>query len=311
MSRLLRLLVAPLLLGGLATAQVDCQQGCTPGYWKTHPESWDGIAPDFTNTIFAGMSFNATLGVTPADSGLADTVTLIDAAWLTGGGLNALARHTAAGLASADALACYSYSVSEVVALYRDAVGVDAGPEDVESAKNLFDTANNLGTCPLPEQVTRFCFAEEASCPCGNVAPASGCVNSTGVGAQLEVVAGTTSVVADDLVLLAHDLPVGEFAIFIAAQGHQSMPFADGRLCVGGPGYKTVRYTAPTLVPATGALRLGPGLVALSNSNHVGLPAIVGIDAGESWFFQTYYRDAAGPCGTGANLSNAVALTFH
>ena len=38
------------------------------GYWKTHPQSWDGVgSDDFTSTIFAAMPFNATLGVTPVE----------------------------------------------------------------------------------------------------------------------------------------------------------------------------------------------------------------------------------------------------
>ncbi len=34
------------------------------------------------------------------------------------------------------------------------------------------------------------------------------------------------------------------------------------------------------------------------------------IDAGETWYFQGWYRDPMGPCGTAFNLSNAIAVTF-
>lgn len=294
-----------------SSAQVDCQQGCTPGYWKTHPESWDGIGDDFTQTIFTFLSFNGVMGVTPQQSGFPDSMTLIEAAGLQGGDRSALSRHAAAGLPSADALACYSYTVAEVIAIYRDGIGADPGALSIEQAKNLLDTANNLGTCPLPSRVSKFCFGEVGACPCGNSSTSGGCANSTGNGGLLDVVSGSASVIADDLVFSASNLPVGNFAIFIAAEGHKAAPFLDGNLCVGGLTYKTVRYNVPTIVPPSGTLTLGPGVVALSNSNTIGLPAIVGIDAGESWFFQTYYRDTTGPCGTQANLTNAVAVTFY
>ncbi len=33
-------------------------------------------------------------------------------------------------------------------------------------------------------------------------------------------------------------------------------------------------------------------------------------DAGETWYFQGWYRDPMGPCGTAFNLSNGLAVTF-
>lgn len=312
--RIKRTLAALATIGFLSApsiAQVDCQQGCTPGYWKTHPESWDGIGDDYTQTIFTFLSFNGIMGVTQQQSGFPDSMTLIQAAALQGGDRSALTRHAAAGLPSADALACYSYTVAEVIAIYRDGIGVAPGALSVEQAKDLLDGANNLGTCPLPSRVSTFCFGEAGACPCGNTSTSGGCANSTGNGSTLDAVSGSASVVADDLVLAATNLPVGSFAIFIAAEGHKAAPFLDGNLCVGGLTYKTVRHSIPTVAPASGTLTLGPGIVATSNSNTIGLPAIVGIDAGESWFFQTYYRDASGPCGTQANLTNAVAVSFY
>ena len=124
-------------------------EGCTPGFWKTHPQLWDGVGGnDVTNTVQTTDLFNATFGVTSAQSGLADTVTLLDATNLNGGGKKALARHAAAALASADSGIDYPYSVAQVRALYRDGVGADAGPETVQSALAKLQAANELG-CPL------------------------------------------------------------------------------------------------------------------------------------------------------------------
>ncbi len=127
---------------------VPGDEGCTPGFWRNHTELWDGIgSDDVTTTIQTTDGFNATFGVTPAQSGLADTVTLIDAVNLGGGGLMALNRHAAAALPSAESVN-YSYSLAGVIALYRDAVGADAGPESIYSALAKLSAANEKG-CPL------------------------------------------------------------------------------------------------------------------------------------------------------------------
>ncbi|MEN8170815.1 MAG: hypothetical protein ABFS08_11390 [Pseudomonadota bacterium] len=134
------------------TASAACEvipgnEGCTPGYWKTHPEQWDGVAPDATSTIKHQMLFNETFGVTSARSGLADTVTLMDAVNLGAGGLMALNRHAAAALPSADSVE-YSYSLAGVINLYRDAVGAISGPESIYSALAKLSAANEKD-CPL------------------------------------------------------------------------------------------------------------------------------------------------------------------
>ncbi len=126
---------------------VPGDEGCTPGYWKNHPEQWDGVTPDATTTIQYTDLFNATFGVTPAQSGLADSVTLMDAVNLGGGGLMALDRHAAAALPSAESVN-YSYSLAGVISLYRDAVGADTGPESIYSALAKLSAANNKD-CPL------------------------------------------------------------------------------------------------------------------------------------------------------------------
>jgi hypothetical protein len=124
-------------------------EGCTPGFWKNHQEVWDGVGgDDVTTTIQTTDGFNATFGVTPAQSGQPNSLTLLGAAQQGGGGLNALARHAAAALASADSGIDYQYSVAGVIALYRDAVGADAGPETVSSAHGKLEAANEEG-CPF------------------------------------------------------------------------------------------------------------------------------------------------------------------
>ena len=36
----------------------------------------------------------------------------------------------------------------------------------------------------------------------------------------------------------------------------------------------------------------------------------VSVMPGDTWHFQRWYRDPAGPCGSGFNLTNGLALTF-
>jgi hypothetical protein len=105
----------------------DGFDACTPGYWKTHFDRWPGA---FSPTD----DFDATFGTDLFDP----DITLGQATWAGGGGVNKLARHgTAALLNAAHGDVEYAYSVSEVIAL------VQAGDADT-----LAD-ANNEYDCPL------------------------------------------------------------------------------------------------------------------------------------------------------------------
>jgi hypothetical protein len=52
---------------------------------------------------------------------------------------------------------------------------------------------------------------------------------------------------------------------------------------------------------------LGPGIAGHA-ADH--FPSTGAIDPGDTWRFQAWYRDPAGPCGTGFNLSNGLEVTF-
>jgi hypothetical protein len=85
-------------------------EGCTPGYWRNHPEDWaaTGYAwGDDFDTVFGVDKFNP-------------DITLGQAIWLGGGGVKALARHgTAALLSAAHPDVNYPYSVDEVKAMVQ------------------------------------------------------------------------------------------------------------------------------------------------------------------------------------------------
>ena len=163
-------------------------EGCTPGYWKNHTHLWDAACPDadpaadVTTTYQTCDLFNATFGVTSAQSGLADDVTLLAALSVDGpaaDGCNkfALARHATGALLNADAGIDYPFTTAEIIELYQDAVGAIAGDETVCTAHTQLEGSNELG-CPC----------DNAGCPgdstAANIAASQG-LFKTGLLAEL------------------------------------------------------------------------------------------------------------------------------
>jgi len=107
-------------------------QGCTPGYWKNHTDSWP-------SPYAAGDDFDATFGVNAFNP----NITLLGAAKLGGGGLNKLARHAVAALLSSASID-YPQSTADVIAAVAAAISSGA----YEPLATQLDTWNNLG-CPL------------------------------------------------------------------------------------------------------------------------------------------------------------------
>lgn len=140
--------------------------------------------------------------------------------------------------------------------------------------------------------------------PCGNHFAGGGCRNSTGAGAVIGA-SGTTSVLADDLVLSTTGTPPFVSAItFASASLTAPTPFFAGRKCLGAP---PSRFSIQNTGPA-GQLTLGPGLATYSQTH---FPAANCIASGATLGFQTWYRDPTGPCsGQLSNLSNAVRASF-
>ncbi len=144
---------------------------------------------------------------------------------------------------------------------------------------------------------TTFCVCD-TSAPCGNTDPTWGCSNSTGSGASL--VASGDSSVSGNLSLTASNMPTSQFGVGIIAPSTMVMPFRDGKLCLTG-----------------GIVRLGirgtGGAGSFTFSNTVALAAArgVAIAPGDTWYFQAWYRDSAGPCSYGSNLTNGVEVLFY
>lgn len=142
--------------------------------------------------------------------------------------------------------------------------------------------------------ITAFCFGRE--CPCGNDTSSTGCRNSTGAGAKLYWITGSTSVARDDLVLVSSSLPRGTSCLFVLASRQRHAPFGAGLLCASD----VLARFAARASERTGATTMD-GLVARAQ----GL-----VEPGSAWIVQVWYRDADGPCGGRANLSNALRIVF-
>lgn len=158
--------------------------------------------------------------------------------------------------------------------------------------------------------VTRFCFGEGPQgtvgpCPCGNnVVPGAqtGCANSLGTGASLDTT-GSASIAAADLVLNVSGIPSGTPGIFfggnLQTNGGLGTPFVDGLRCIGGNVLRINKISSPV-----------GGQGAYPQPGDVPVHVILGVSPGDTSYLQYWYRDPGGPCGTKANTTNALRVTW-
>lgn len=155
-------------------------------------------------------------------------------------------------------------------------------------------------------------IGDALSCPCGNDAKLGGCVNSTGEGAKLRAI-GSTDARADDLELIIEQLPPRAIATLVMGSNAIQRPYGDGLLMVHNGGiYGSVMETLARFPVKTarndGAISFGPGLAHYA-AERFGERDM--IQPGEVKFFQVIYRDVGGPCGSGMNTTNALAVSFE
>lgn len=139
------------------------------------------------------------------------------------------------------------------------------------------------------------------ACPCDNSpspgAP-KGCANSSGRGASLAA-DGSNRVVLDDLFPRVVDAPPGAVGALHRATplGAQQPPFTlfDGLWCLGAGPMKllSTHFDAAGNWTAT-----------------IPLAGLLGALPGQSARLQFWYRDAHGPCGSGANTTNAIQIDW-
>lgn len=136
-------------------------------------------------------------------------------------------------------------------------------------------------------------------CPCANNVPVGafeGCENTTGEGGRL-IGQGTTSVAADDMSLVAAQLPSGTPGLVVSGRTETLVPFRDGVLCAGNP---TTRVEV-LVADATGT--------AVSTEAYAAVEALA---PGDERVYQLWYRDPVlSPCGSGSNFTNAVRVRWQ
>ncbi|MDP6409592.1 MAG: choice-of-anchor A family protein [Planctomycetota bacterium] len=133
---------------------------------------------------------------------------------------------------------------------------------------------------------------------CPGVSYCSSLANSTGLAARMDPT-GTNSTIANDLDLVARDLPTGQFGLFFFGAEQTSVPFGNGLLCVDGTELLRLRIGSTGV---DGVLTL-----PLDLSDPGAASAI--IDPAETWYFQAWYRDPQGPA-PHFNTSDAYTVTF-
>jgi hypothetical protein len=168
-------------------------------------------------------------------------------------------------------------------------------------------TSQDLNANTIPDECeinggTPYCFGY-TGCPCGNNSTSGsgqGCAHSGGAGAQL-LGSGLTSIASDGLVLTCTNMPSPSlgtgFALFFQGDAQTNQPFADGRRCASGA---VIRLATKA---HTGSASFPQGADPLVHVRG-------NVFAPGARYYQVWYRNSAGPCGTGSNLSNGVAVIW-
>jgi hypothetical protein len=131
--------------------------------------------------------------------------------------------------------------------------------------------------------------------------------NSTFRSGEIGVV-GSTSVAANNVRLIARNLPNGSSGFFLTSQTAVAVPMAggsQGTMCIaGGP---IGRYVGPGQVKNSGLL--GSFFLDIDLTQHPTPTGFISVLPGQSWNFQCWYRDAnPGPV---SNFTNAHSVTFN
>ncbi|MEZ6018064.1 MAG: hypothetical protein R3F49_23365 [Planctomycetota bacterium] len=133
-----------------------------------------------------------------------------------------------------------------------------------------------------------------------------GVVNSTGAQGHVEAL-GQADAAANDLRLRASGLPGNAAGFFLAsrAQGLFSQPGGSlGDLCLGSP---IGRFVGPGQVQNSGAA--GEFSLQLDLTQMPTPTGSVAVTAGETWNFQSWYRDTVGGTAV-SNFTSALSVTF-
>ena len=171
--------------------------------------------------------------------------------------------------------------------LYNFRFDCDVAPREAPAVLTFFAPET-----PLAASVTVQAPSDE----CGVQSFCLTSSNSVGAGARIGA-AGSTSFAANDFALRVQACPPSESGLFFYGPGAVMVPFGNGWRCVGGG---IVRLQAQRSDDAGSVMR---------PIDYGDLPQGGQIQAGDTWYFQYWYRD---PMGGGAffNLSDGLEARF-
>ncbi|WP_145198097.1 hypothetical protein [Planctomycetes bacterium Poly30] len=166
------------------------------------------------------------------------------------------------------------------------------------AATSIFDTGMNLvsiggdiGGGGIPTIGTSYCTPV---------------ANSTGVPAAMSAI-GSTSVAMNNVLLKAEGMPFNSFGLFLTSQlqGFAANPGgSQGNLCLGGA---IGRYVGPGQIQNSGLA--GEIELSIDLTMHPTPTGIVAVQAGETWNFTAWYRDAVGGSAT-SNFADGLEISF-
>jgi len=163
-------------------------------------------------------------------------------------------------------------------------------------------TINGGGHVPAPSNafapaVVDYLF-DHARTGLGN-SYCSSAPNSVGAGAHIAGI-GSYVITDEDFTLIAEGVPPSVFGLFFYGPNEIQAPFGDGFRCIGG---QTQR-----LYPLARANSFGSAARAIDLATS---PAVGQIVPSSTWKFQLWYRDQAGPGGSGYNLTDGLSVSFQ
>ena len=130
--------------------------------------------------------------------------------------------------------------------------------------------------------------------------------NSTGLPAS--IAAFGSEVIADNTVtLVTTDVPPNQFGFYLMSAERDFMPLfggSDGNLCLAAP---IIRFDHP---PTGEVIFSGSEGMLTFSPDLTNLPFGVVFQPGETWYFQSWFRDVVGPNLT-SNTSDGVGITWQ
>ncbi len=145
----------------------------------------------------------------------------------------------------------------------------------------------------------------------GNVGPigtpyCTGVANTTGNVGTMGIF-GDDSAAANNITLMAANLPVNQFGMFLTSREQGFVPLgggaSNGNICLGG---EIRRFTLPSQIRQTDAA--GEMSLAIDLTVIPQMGGTVMVMSGETWRYQAWHRDSVG---TGNNFTIGHELTFQ